>query len=86
MNYTITQVHNVLRNYRSIFAKKNVEMAYKESPKETQGTDKVNISKEALEKLNALVKVKAAPQITPKEAVTPKPDATPSPPALQNLI
>ncbi len=58
MGYTVTQVHDVLRNYRTILAKKRSEPVQKESPKEspkeTYGSDQVDISREAIGKLKAL--------------------------------
>jgi hypothetical protein len=58
MGYTVTQVHDVLRNYRTILTKKRPEPVQKESPKEspkeTHGIDQVDISREAIGKLKAL--------------------------------
>ncbi len=51
MEYTITQVRNVLRNYQSILSKKKSVPGENVAPKQTGGSDQVHISKEAMEKL-----------------------------------
>ena len=54
MEHTITHVHDVLRNYRSIVTKNRAPQ--KVFVERAQGADRVDISKEAMEKLKALKK------------------------------
>ncbi|MBI3358455.1 MAG: hypothetical protein HY201_05805 [Nitrospirae bacterium] len=57
MEYTVTQVRNVLRNYESLVVKKRGDPFRAVSTKQTGEADNVYISKEGLRKLVELQQV-----------------------------
>jgi hypothetical protein len=58
MDYTVTQVQNVLRNYESILSKKRLAPPVEELPsKQNAPSDRVSVSKEALKMLEEMQSV-----------------------------